>query len=68
MAFEQWFYSLAVNMCRRFVPENIGNDDNLIHQNLNAMDSRVKDLESRLESFYVPSLSVTGGKKVKKGN
>lgn len=30
MAFEQWFYSLAVNMCRRFVPENIGNDDNLI--------------------------------------
>lgn len=44
-----------------------GNDDKVLQQNLNAMDTRVKDLESRLESFYVPSLSVTGGKKVKKG-
>ena len=44
-----------------------GNDDKVLQQNLNAMDSRVKDLESRLESFYVPSLAVTGGKKVKKG-
>ena len=30
MAFEQWFYSLAINMCRKYMSEELSNDDKLI--------------------------------------